>query len=232
MIGIYKILCTVTNEFYIGSSINIASRKAGHLYNLRNNKHTNPILQAKYNKYGESNFIFSLLETCSKSKLLVLEQYYLDTLKPLLNCNKVAGRPPRIAWTKEAKKKMSLAKRGVPHKNKRIYTKEGLARVQSRNKQLFLQGSLGGIGSNHPGSSLKEFQVIQIKELIEENILELKQIADLFNVTYSCISDIKYNRSWTHLRATIKTNGRKKSRSLTYQERLDISKVYKTYFLK
>ena len=62
MIGIYKILCTVTNEFYIGSSINIASRKAGHLYNLRNNKHTNPILQAKYNKYGESNFIFSLLE--------------------------------------------------------------------------------------------------------------------------------------------------------------------------
>ncbi len=229
MIGIYQILCTTTNEIYIGSSINIASRKAGHLYCLRNNRHPNPILQSKYNFYGEKCFTFSILEVCIKSNLLEREQFYLDSLKPKLNCNMIAGRPPKMEWTKESRDKMSKSKKGIPHKNKRKYTKNGLRKIRSNNRKLFLSGKLGGIGSSHPGAALIEEQVLQIKEYLEENILEIKQIANMFNVTYACIADIKYNRSWNHLRSTKKVDGRSKIRSLTYEERLIKSLIYSKF---
>lgn len=230
MIGIYKIYCVSTNEFYIGSSINIAARKAGHLYKLRNNIHANPILQNKYNTYGENSFHFSIIEECKKEDLLKREQHYIDTLRPILNINLVAGRPPKIKWTKKSKLKMSISKKGIPHKNKRIYSIEGLVKIKNRNKILFSQGKLGGVGSLHPLAILNENKVIEIKELIEENILWLSDIADLYSVTYATIIDIKYNRSWCHLRPTNSVNSRSKLRSLTQEQRLSKSQVHKKYF--
>jgi group I intron endonuclease len=62
MIGIYEIVNIVNNKRYIGSSINIRNRKNAHYNTLRKNKHPNPHLQKAFNKYGESNFCFNVLE--------------------------------------------------------------------------------------------------------------------------------------------------------------------------
>lgn len=80
--GIYKITCIKNGRFYIGSAKNILKRSKRHLTDLKLNKHINIHLQRAYDKYGESSFIFEIVEYCDLYDLLIREQYYLDLLKP------------------------------------------------------------------------------------------------------------------------------------------------------
>ena len=73
MIGIYYV-----------SSKNIEKRWRTHLNNLKNGKHHNVHLQRSWDKYGEDNFVFELVEECGETILLELEQKYLD-LNPEFN---------------------------------------------------------------------------------------------------------------------------------------------------
>jgi len=82
--GIYKIKNTINNNNYIGSAKNIKRRWDRHRCGLRNNKHENIILQRAWNKYGEENFVFEIIEECNINDLLSLEQTYLN-LKPKYN---------------------------------------------------------------------------------------------------------------------------------------------------
>lgn len=66
MKGIYLITNIVNNKKYVGQSINIQQRWKQHIYYLNNNKHSNRHLQGAWNKYGESNFTFSILESCDQ----------------------------------------------------------------------------------------------------------------------------------------------------------------------
>ena len=78
MIGIYRIKNLVNNKCYYGSSKNIEKRWKTHLNQLRNKKHINFILQNAWNKYGEQNFIFEVVEECEIEKLFETEQKYID----------------------------------------------------------------------------------------------------------------------------------------------------------
>jgi hypothetical protein len=79
MQGIYKILNTVTNKVYIGSTFDFKTRKRIHLKDLRNNKHHSKYLQNSYNKYGEDIFVFEILEIIEdNSNLLIKEQYWIN----------------------------------------------------------------------------------------------------------------------------------------------------------
>ena len=69
MTGIYKITCLATNKSYIGQSVSIKRRWATHKRELAKNIHYNTYLQNAYNKYGEENFTYEILELCSKDKL-------------------------------------------------------------------------------------------------------------------------------------------------------------------
>lgn len=80
MKGIYKITNLNNNKFYIGSSKNIQQRWAKHKALLRYNKHENSKLQNSWNKHGEDNFLFEIIEECEEESLFIREQYYLDTL--------------------------------------------------------------------------------------------------------------------------------------------------------
>lgn len=77
-IGIYCITCNPTNKVYIGQSINIRSRKNQHLQDLLKNKHCNSYLQNAFNKYGRSNFSFTVFENCSKKELNEKEAYWIN----------------------------------------------------------------------------------------------------------------------------------------------------------
>ena len=60
--GIYKLLNSVNDNFYIGSAVDLKRRKARHFSELRNGKHNNRHLQAAWDKYGETAFSFIILE--------------------------------------------------------------------------------------------------------------------------------------------------------------------------
>ena len=68
-IGIYYIKNTVTNQVYIGQTIDLDRRKRTHFNNLRNNRHVNTYLQNSFNYYGEDAFEFKILCECSKEEL-------------------------------------------------------------------------------------------------------------------------------------------------------------------
>jgi len=79
--GIYLIINLQNNKFYVGSAKKLYSRKMDHLYLLRKNKHANTYLQNSYNKYGEDNFTFIIIEKVESEKdLTEREQYWIDTL--------------------------------------------------------------------------------------------------------------------------------------------------------
>lgn len=81
--GIYEITNILNNKKYIGSSINLKSREYKHFWMLSKNIHDNIFLQNSYNKYGESNFKFKIIEICNESLLNEKENYYIEKYKTL-----------------------------------------------------------------------------------------------------------------------------------------------------
>lgn len=78
--GVYKIYNKLNGRIYIGSAKEFVTRYNKHLCILRKNKHYNNFLQHDYNKCGEENFVFEVLERTTEMKevRIKLEQKYLD----------------------------------------------------------------------------------------------------------------------------------------------------------
>ena len=90
MIGIYVIRNIINDKCYYGSAKNIKRRWTKHKSQLKYNRHENVILQRAWNKYGEENFMFEIVEKCCENELLTIEQKYLD-LEPEYNIAKQAS---------------------------------------------------------------------------------------------------------------------------------------------
>lgn len=101
IVGIYRI-STPNGSSYIGSSVNIYSRWAGHRSNLKHNKHRSQRLQAAYNKHGV-NLKYEILLRCDESLLNFYEQLCIDGLGGELNTTKFVNN----VWTNgETKEKL------------------------------------------------------------------------------------------------------------------------------
>lgn len=168
-IGIYQIVNTKTNKRYIGSSKALANRKYDHFGKLRHNTHHNTYLQNAYNKYGESAFIFDVLETLKPEdidNLLNREQYYIDKYKfdDLYNIQKLANWSNKPPLKEERKKRLSIL-----NKN------EGNANSKLTNKQV------------------KEIKQKLLKRQTE------KDLAKEYNVSSATINQIKLGKIWSEI---------------------------------
>ena len=106
--------------------MNLFKRKHTHFNELRRGKHINKYLQHAYNKYGEANFVFEVIEFVNdKSNILDIEQCWIDKLDVIklgYNIALRADKPPTMVGvdnpmygrnhTEESKKLMSLHKIG------------------------------------------------------------------------------------------------------------------------
>lgn len=90
--GIYCIENVINHKTYIGSSKNIYQRLLKHFALLRHNKHQNAYLQNAWNKYGESNFEWFVLELCDNEKLTEKEQYCIDLFGAEYNITRIVER--------------------------------------------------------------------------------------------------------------------------------------------
>ena len=75
----------VNDKSYVGQSINIENRWTHHKSELNNNKHINDYLQNAWNKYGEDNFSFIVIEECKESELNEKEIYYINKYNSMNN---------------------------------------------------------------------------------------------------------------------------------------------------
>lgn len=117
---VYQIRNKLDNNIYIGSTVNFSKRKSLHLCELRKNRHSAKYLQNTFNKYGEDNFVFEVLEIIEdKEQLVTREQFYIDKLNPKYNYHKTAvnhiGKLKRTGKYKKNKDKYKITEE---HKNK------------------------------------------------------------------------------------------------------------------
>lgn len=76
--GIYMIRNIINEKKYIGRSVNIKNRWSNHKYELNKGIHVNNHLQNAWNKYGQDNFEFSVVEECNESDLNDREIYWIN----------------------------------------------------------------------------------------------------------------------------------------------------------
>lgn len=83
--GIYMIFNLVNGKKYVGSSVNLYDRIHQHICLLNSKKHHNLHFQAAWNKYGENNFNYLILEYCSRDNRFIYEQKWIDIKLPEYN---------------------------------------------------------------------------------------------------------------------------------------------------
>lgn len=217
---IYKITNSITNKFYIGSTCNFQKRKYAHLNHLRNNKHCNKKLQNSWNKYGEINFIFEIIEYTDRENLIILEQYYLDFYKPydknigyniakLANPNNfgIKHSGNQIPWNKgvklpsswnkgvstsdDTKKKQSQAKIGDNHVNYGKHLSE-----ETRNKISESQKGEKGNNYGKPTNRKKVYQFDLENNLIKEYdfVMDVKN----YGFDFKKVSAVALGKQKTH----------------------------------
>lgn len=212
--GIYKIQSAIEPEkFYIGSSVNIQSRKRQHFSMLKLNKHNTTYLQNYYNKYGKESLIFHVIEECSQEQLIIREQYYIDILNPVFNSRKNAESNFGHKFSEEVKQNMSNAqkewRKGKDFSIK--LTKELYNEVlKLKSKGLKNQEIASKLNISLPSISkiikpisnklrkLDEIKIKEIKKLISLNY-SFKSIANKYGVSESVISNINAGRMWKNV---------------------------------
>lgn len=135
--GIYAIT-SPSGKQYIGQAKSIKKRWMDHRYSLRRGVHHCEPLQHAWNKYGEEEFIFSVLTIVRAEDLNRCEQEYLgDTRKHMLyNVALVAGSPMRgRKHTLEERARRSTAMSGEKnHQYGRKFTDAQIANMSAAQK--------------------------------------------------------------------------------------------------
>ena len=122
--GVYKIINTVTKDFYIGSSKDVKRRWAVHKCQSKWKECPNNPMYMDMQNYGVDKFEFEILEVIEEEKLKETEQEFIETLKPTYNrCN---AKGLNIERRKETHKKAQnkYEKTDKRKKAKKEYNKE------------------------------------------------------------------------------------------------------------
>jgi group I intron endonuclease len=197
--GIYMLKNILTNDIYIGQSIDISKRFKNY-FNLSYIKSKNNFLISKaLIDYGYYNFSLIILEYCDKSDLTKREQYYFDKLNPKYNILKIAGSSLNFKHSEETKARISKAlkriyvreKSGLFNKTHSEKTKElikqiALGRIHSEETKLKMSSVRGNFVNIYEKCTLEGFKLIG-------SFVSARRAAKFLNMSGSTV--IRYMRS-------------------------------------
>jgi len=174
--GVYLITFKNSNKVYVGSATvtnkvksqnGFYGRWSKHLYNLRNHKYVLP-LQNAYDKYGEDNMVFKILEICEPETCLDREQFYIE----LYNSYNYGynGRP--IASNNKGFKQ-------TENQKNKIYEKYKLSRdfYSSDVKKLYNEGK-----TTREISNLLNISRGVITKIFKENNIKPRKLMDYIKI--------------------------------------------------
>lgn len=166
---IYKITNINNGKLYVGSSRNFNERKRKHLRLLNLGIHHCKHLQNSFNKYGETAFVFEILEKVkNETDLIIREQHYIDLLKPSYN---------------------TITKVGTP-----LESKNRLIKLRKRLNKKVVQYNLEGDKIKVWGSMQEVADYLQVnRNNISDCCRGLKKTVKGYRFSY-CKEPIKYNR--------------------------------------
>lgn len=140
-LAIYQIQHIASGKVYVGSTNNWPRRLAEHKAELRGDRHCNAHLQRAWNKHGEPEFVFSVLENLQAiNRLVEREQRWIDELGAAIsgyNMCPAAGTTRGLPCSDEKKAKISAANTG------RVYSEVAKQRIRdARAKQTIIPESI------------------------------------------------------------------------------------------
>lgn len=210
MIGIYKIENIINNKIYIGSCSNFNVRKGSHLCLLRQGKHHSIKLQRSFNKYGEANFIISLIEKCEKENLIIREQFYIDTLKPYYNICLKAGSTQGRVFTDLHKKRLSKSLKGkIRTEAQKEYQRQiKTGKTHTKETKEKVSKIVNKLKGNRIGDKINSKQILNFIDIAnkESNIKTIKQICKENNFNYRSILRFVSNQTWKEYYNLLNTN--------------------------
>jgi group I intron endonuclease len=126
--SIYKIESKIDGKVYVGSTVNFKNRYKHHRTQLRANRHHSRHLQFAWNKYGEDNFWFEIIDECDSKDRVITEQYWMNSYNSYnqergYNINPTAESCLGRVHTEETKAKMSQSQKG------KIFSEEHRRRI-------------------------------------------------------------------------------------------------------
>lgn len=172
MYGIYQIKNVITNQVYIGQSIDLEKRKKSHFRALNGGYHENSKLQNSYNKYGADAFEFSVLESAdyiSPDDLSNLEIKHIAENLALsdkgFNLTPGGTNPPVIVYTAEMREAISkrVTGKGNPFYGKH-HSEETKARLRESSRKL-IGNKNGFYGKTHRPTWKEERRAIYDKKI-------------------------------------------------------------------
>ena len=212
--GIYSFINKTTGKRYIGQAAYMMGRKGNHLLHLRRNDHDNSYFQNAFNKYGEEDFTFEILEevpkledgTNDRDKLTEREQYWMDFYKsyeeefgyninPSASMNYMSGR----THTPEARKKISdAAKLRTISQETRDKIAETIRNVPKAKVNMKFKEAKHDVSK--PGKTFFEYHVTT-PEGVEHVFINLTEFCALNNLSRthlaSMINKGTFYKGWT-----------------------------------
>lgn len=211
-IGIYGIRNKINDKIYIGKTgMNFGDRWDSHRSLLNNNKHDNPYLQNAWNKYGEENFEFIVIEDCDIDDLNERETYWIKYYKEKSLAYNIhdggdGGYNLGKHLSEETKQKIGEKNRinmlGKTHSEE---TKKKMrdAHLGKNYKPMSEEGK------QHDREAQQKYCIEHPKKLTVEDVLKIRElhrhgasyasISRQFNVSSTCINDICNYRRWKQI---------------------------------
>lgn len=110
--GIYAIKNLANGKVYVGQSRDVKKRWAWHKSHLNKGTHGNEHLQRAWNKYGETNFCFELVDVCEPFELDELERIWEKAYSKDTKTYNIAETGGGHTMSKEHREKISKALKG------------------------------------------------------------------------------------------------------------------------
>lgn len=226
--GIYGIRNKINNKIYVGqTSMRFLKRYHHHVWKLKNNSHDNKHLQNAWNKYGEENFEYIILEVVEnpKENFYKLDEIEKDFIKKF--------RKENLSYNIQCGGQLSHDGPNLSEEQRKKIGKINKERMTgsklSEETRLKMSETRRGKHINRKTDVINLDIAYKIKEMFVDG-KDASSIAKELNVPYKIVNGIMSNNTW----AMVKVDGwdeyrnnRKISHRMSKQDQRNIYELYK-----